>query len=52
MPAEIASKMVRSYYGEKLDPALLQPVVDAAAKYGAIAKSFPAADVISPAALR
>lgn len=52
MPAEIASKMVRSYYGERLDPALLQPVVDAAAKYGAIAKSFPAADVISPAALR
>ena len=52
MPAEIASKMIRSYYGEKLDPALLQPVIDAAAKYGVIAKTFPATEVISPAALK
>jgi NitT/TauT family transport system substrate-binding protein len=52
MPAEVAAKMERSYYGEKLSPALLQPVIDAAAKYGAIAQPFPAADVISTSALR
>lgn len=52
MPAEIAGKMIRSYYGEKLDPALLQPVIDAAAKYGVISKPFPATEVISPLALK
>ncbi len=29
-----------------LDPALIQPVIDAAAKYHAIPRSFPAKDVI------
>ena len=52
MPAEIAGKMIRSYYGEKLDPSLLQPVIDASAKYGVIAKTFPATEVISPLALK
>jgi NitT/TauT family transport system substrate-binding protein len=52
MPAEVANKMVRAYYGERLDAALLQPVIDACAKYGTIAKSFPAAEVFSPVALR
>jgi hypothetical protein len=44
--------MERSYYGEKLSTALLQPVIDAGAKYGATTKSFPASEVISPLALR
>jgi len=52
MPLEVAAKMERSYYGEKLSPALLQPVIDAAAKYGAIANSFPASEIISSYALR
>jgi len=52
MPLEVAAKMERSYYGEKLSPALLQPVIDAAAKYGAIGQSFPASEVISTSALR
>jgi hypothetical protein len=52
MPPEVAAKMLRSYYGEKLSPALLQPVIDAAAKYGAIANSFPAAELISSYALK
>lgn len=43
--------MLRSYYGEKLSP-LLQPVIDAAAKYGAIANSFPASEIISSYALK
>ena len=52
MPSEVAAKMERTYYGEKLLPALLQPVIDAAAKYGAIAGTFPAAEIISAYALR
>jgi NitT/TauT family transport system substrate-binding protein len=52
MPPEVANKMLRSYYGEKVSPALLQPVIDASAKYGAIPKSFPASELISPYALR
>ena len=51
MPADVANKMIRVYYGEKLNVAYLQPVVDAAAKYGAIPATFPAADIISPVAL-
>jgi NitT/TauT family transport system substrate-binding protein len=52
MPAEVANKMVRAYYGERLDVALLQPVIDACAKYGTIPKPFPAAEVFSSVALR
>jgi NitT/TauT family transport system substrate-binding protein len=50
MPAEVAGKMGRTFYGERLEPALLQPVIDATAKYGVIAKSFPAAEIIDPSA--
>jgi NitT/TauT family transport system substrate-binding protein len=52
MPPEVANKMIRAYYGERLDAALLQPVIDACAKYGTIAKPFPAAEVFSAVALR
>jgi NitT/TauT family transport system substrate-binding protein len=52
MPPEVAAKMLRSYYGEKLSPALLQPVIDAALKYGAIGNSFPASEIISSYALK
>jgi hypothetical protein len=44
--------MERAYYGERLDPALLQPVIDATAKYGVVAKAFPAAEIIDADALR
>ena len=52
MPVDVANKMERAYYGERLEPALLQPVIDATAKYGVIAKPFPAAEIIDPAAMR
>jgi NitT/TauT family transport system substrate-binding protein len=39
----------RSLY---LDPAAFQPAVDLAANYGAIAKNYPAAELISPYALK
>lgn len=51
MPEEVATRMVRSHYGGHLDSSLLQPVIDAAARYGAIARPFPATAVFSPAAL-
>jgi NitT/TauT family transport system substrate-binding protein len=52
MPPDVANKMERAYYGERLDPVLLQPVIDATAKYGVISKAFPASEIIDASALR
>ena len=52
MPDDIANKLMRVSYGERLQASIFQPVFDAAAKYGVIAKSFPAADTFNPAAVR
>lgn len=43
--------MKRAIFAEKMDPALMQPLIDASAKYGAIPKAFPAKDMIAPEAL-
>jgi hypothetical protein len=43
---EIALRMNRAPYSERLDPAQIQPVIDAAAKYGALPAPFPAASFI------
>jgi NitT/TauT family transport system substrate-binding protein len=51
MSPDVTSKMERAFYGERLDPALLQPVIDATAKYGVIPKAFPASEIIDPSAL-
>ena len=40
--------MKRTIYAEKLDPALVQPLIDGAAKYGITKATFPATDIISP----
>ena len=40
------AKMNRTMMGTSLDPALLQPLIDAAAKYGAIPRSFPAREIV------
>jgi NitT/TauT family transport system substrate-binding protein len=47
---ETVSTMIRSHYdtAPKLDPALMQPVIDTAAKYGTLTKPFPAAEIIAP----
>jgi ABC-type nitrate/sulfonate/bicarbonate transport system substrate-binding protein len=37
----------RTTYGERITPELIQPNIDAAAKYGVIKKAFPAAEIIS-----
>jgi NitT/TauT family transport system substrate-binding protein len=52
VPLELTMKMNRVYFGEKFILAQYQPVIDACAKYGAIAKSFPAAELINAAALK
>jgi ABC-type nitrate/sulfonate/bicarbonate transport system substrate-binding protein len=52
MPADIASKLMRVQFGERLQASYFQPVFDAAAKYGVIAASFPAAETFNPAAVR
>jgi NitT/TauT family transport system substrate-binding protein len=44
-----ASQMVhRARYYERVDPASIQPLIDAAAKYGTLKESFPATDIIAP----
>jgi NitT/TauT family transport system substrate-binding protein len=43
---ENVAKMHRTTNPTVLDPALVQPLIDAAAKYGIIAHAFPARDVI------
>jgi NitT/TauT family transport system substrate-binding protein len=42
-------KANRILYAEKLDPALIQPNIDTAAKYGLLKASFPASRMISTA---
>lgn len=43
----IVAKSVRSLFGEAVEPALIQPVLDVAAHYGLIKNSFPAAELIA-----
>jgi NitT/TauT family transport system substrate-binding protein len=47
LPQATVERMQRSYYGEKLEPSLIQPVIDATAKYGVIDKPFPASAIIA-----
>lgn len=44
--AEDVQRMARSRYGERLDANTIQPSIDLAARYGPLARAFPAADVI------
>ncbi len=46
-PAALAAT-TQTTIGTTLDPRLIQPVIDVAVKYGVLAKSFPAKDVIDP----
>jgi NitT/TauT family transport system substrate-binding protein len=43
----IEASRLPGQYGTQLDPALIQPVIDVAAKYSYIAKRFPASDIIA-----
>jgi NitT/TauT family transport system substrate-binding protein len=45
---EVAPGMKRTVYADKLEPALVQPLIDASAKYGITKATFPAASIIDP----
>ena len=45
IPVDTISGMVRSHYAEELTPALMQPGIDASAKYNSFA-TFPASDLL------
>jgi NitT/TauT family transport system substrate-binding protein len=51
-PADLANKMRRCTYSDRLTVALFQPVIDAAARYGVIAATFPAREIFNPIAFR
>ena len=44
---QFPTTMHRATYGENLDAAMFQPVIDSAAKFGAIAAPFPAAELFA-----
>lgn len=46
MDPSIVAALSRSTYGESLEPALLQPAIDASARYGVIDKTYPAPELI------
>ena len=46
IPLEVVEHMQRGVLGTQLTPALVQPVIDAAAKYGLLARPFPAREII------
>jgi NitT/TauT family transport system substrate-binding protein len=43
---DVIQKMPRAILGTSLSPALVQPVIDLAAKYGMLARPFPASEVL------
>jgi NitT/TauT family transport system substrate-binding protein len=43
----VIQKMTRAVLGTSLTPGLVQPVIDASVKYGQLAKTFPASDIIA-----
>jgi NitT/TauT family transport system substrate-binding protein len=47
MSPETMAKLTRPTYAEHLDPALFQPAIDAAARYGFIPRRFPATDLFA-----
>ena len=45
IPLAVIQKMTRAHTATSTDPAMHQPVIDVAAKYGQIGRSFPAKDI-------
>ncbi len=48
IPLEVVLKMNHNIFGTANDPALIQPTIDASAKYGFLPRSFPAAELFPP----
>jgi NitT/TauT family transport system substrate-binding protein len=51
VPVGLVKGLTRSIYAENTDPKLVQPVIDAMARYKIISQPFPAEEIISPVAL-
>jgi NitT/TauT family transport system substrate-binding protein len=49
IPVATILKMTRAQFGESLDPAAIQPVIDASARYGFLNQTFPASQLLPPA---
>jgi len=47
-PPEIIDTMTRATFAERLEPGLVQPVINAAAKEKFIDRAFPAAEILAP----
>jgi ABC-type nitrate/sulfonate/bicarbonate transport system substrate-binding protein len=47
MTPDTISKLNRMTYAERLDPALIQPIIDASARYGFLPERFPATDLFA-----
>jgi len=45
---DLVQRMVRSSYGEAFEPVIAQPLLDAALKYGSIAKPMSAKELLAP----
>jgi hypothetical protein len=52
VPGDVIARTVRSIDGEYVTARSIQPLIDFAAKYDMIPRSFPAEEIISPAALK
>jgi hypothetical protein len=49
--ADLLANLPRSTYGDVYDATLWQPLIDAAARYHSIAKTYPARELLSTVAL-
>ena len=52
LPLAVVGGMTRSRFPETVTAKSLQPTIDSAARYGLLAKAFPAADLIDPNAVQ
>ncbi len=52
LPISVVGGMTRSRFAETVTAKSLQPIIDTAARYGLLAKPFPAADLIDPNAVQ
>jgi NitT/TauT family transport system substrate-binding protein len=52
LPLAVVAGVTRSRFAETVSAKGLQPIIDTAARYGFLAKSFPAADLIDPNAVQ
>jgi ABC-type nitrate/sulfonate/bicarbonate transport system substrate-binding protein len=48
LDASLLKNMRRVSYGTRAEPAEIQPIIDLSARYGALAASFPAAELLAP----